>query len=66
MKLLDITAQINGEIKTALTDASTALEQAFQWFSLIGDKERIAQIEEARAIIDKLLEEARAEKTSWS
>lgn len=66
MKLLDITAQINGEIKTSLTDASNGLEQAHQWFSLIGDKERIAEIEKAREIINKLLEEARAEKTSWS
>jgi hypothetical protein len=66
MKLLDITAQINGEIKTSLQEAATGLEQAHNWFSLIGDKERIAEIDKARQIIDKLLEEARAEKTSWS
>lgn len=66
MKLLDITAQINGEIKTSLDETVAALDKAHSWLSLIGDKERVAEIEKARDIISKLHEEAKAEKTSWS
>jgi hypothetical protein len=66
MKLLDISAQINGQIKEALAGVDTSLNDAREWFNLIGAKDKVEAVDKAREIINPLLEEAKAEKTSWS